>query len=198
MCTRRSSRKESGRRGVARRVETPQCDTRSYYRNGKLEGCNLLIFYFALAVRLVPPVIATANQVFVLLATFQCSLFSRPIPTMCFFLFSGVVPERASEVAAYGDKTGKQDGGQVFTGRLPGDGHVPRSYGIHPVIATTQPALQRHGRPAQPELHGLPITPALRHMSAVREPTLGSVAFLLDRWKLERLTCGFGRLVLNI
>lgn len=117
---------------------------------------------------------------------------------MCFFLFSGVVPERASEVAAYGDKTGKQDGGQVFTGRLPGDGHVPRSYGIHPVIATTQPALQRHGRPAQPELHGLPITPALRHMSAVREPTLGSVAFLLDRWKLERLTCGFGRLVLNI
>lgn len=77
-----------------------------------------------------------------------------------------MVPERASEVAANGDEARKQNGGQVLAGRVPGDGHVPRAHGLHPVAAGTQPALQRHGRPAQPKLHGLRIASPVRLMSA--------------------------------
>ncbi|XP_075990623.1 apterous isoform X2 [Anticarsia gemmatalis] len=79
----------------------------------------------------------------------------------------GVVPKRPGEVAANGDQTRKQDGGEVLPRRVARDGHVPRTHGIHPVAAAPQPALQRDGRPAEPKLYGLPIAPVLRFMSAI-------------------------------
>lgn len=99
--------------------------------------------------------------------TFQCALvlFSVPTPMSC-FLFAGVVPERASEVAANGDQAGKQDGGQVFARRLAGDGLVPRAHGLDSVVAAAQPSVQCDGGPAESEFHGLPIAPVLRLMSA--------------------------------
>lgn len=68
-------------------------------------------------------------RVFVLLATWD-----HRHQTLC-FLFAGLVPECAREVAANGDEAGKQDGGQVLAGRLAGDGHVPRVHGVDPVAA---------------------------------------------------------------
>lgn len=87
---------------------------------------------------------------------------------MSCFLLAGVVPERPSEVAANGDQAGKQDGGEVFARRLVGDGLVPRAHGLDSVAAATQPAVQCDGGPAEPELHGLPIAPVLRLMSALK------------------------------
>lgn len=78
-----------------------------------------------------------------------------------------MVPECASEVAANGDETREQDGGEMLARCVPRDGHVPRAHGLHPVAASPQPAVQRHGRPAEPQLHGLPIAPVLRLMSAI-------------------------------
>ncbi|XP_053624077.1 protein apterous-like isoform X3 [Plodia interpunctella] len=78
----------------------------------------------------------------------------------------GVVPERASEVAANGHKTGEQDGREMLSRRFVGDGHVPRLHGLHTVAASAQPALQRDGGPPEPQLHGLSIAPVLRFMSA--------------------------------
>lgn len=77
-----------------------------------------------------------------------------------------MVPERASEVAANGDKAGEQDGGQVLPGRFTRDGHVPRADGFDPVAASPQPPIQRDGGPTKPKLHGLPIARILRLMSA--------------------------------
>ncbi|XP_026331878.1 protein apterous-like isoform X2 [Hyposmocoma kahamanoa] len=79
----------------------------------------------------------------------------------------GVVPERASEVAANGDQAGKQDGGEVFARRLAGDGLVPRAHGLDTVVAAAQPSVQCDGGPAESELHGLRIAPVLRFMSAL-------------------------------
>lgn len=77
-----------------------------------------------------------------------------------------MVPERAGEVAANGDQTRKQDGGEVFARCLFGDGHVPWAHGVHPVAAPAQPPVQRDGGPAKSKLDGLPIAPVLRLMSA--------------------------------
>lgn len=79
-----------------------------------------------------------------------------------------MVPERPSEVAAYGDQAGEQDGGQVFAGRVSRDGHVPRADGLDPVATTPQPPLQRDGGPTEPKFHGLPIATVLRLMSALK------------------------------
>lgn len=109
-----------------------------------------------------------------------------------------MVPERTGEVAANGDKTGKQDGGEMFARRLTGDGHVSRAHGVHPVAATTQPSVQQHGRPAEPQLYGLSIAPALRFTSAVREPSVGCVAFLLALLKQNgSLMCSLRRPIFN-
>nr|XP_037868921.1 apterous A isoform X4 [Bombyx mori] len=78
----------------------------------------------------------------------------------------GMVPERTGEMAAHGHETGEQDVGQVLTGRLARDGHVPRAHGLHPVVAPAQPAVQCDGRPAQSQLHGVSIASVLRPMSA--------------------------------
>lgn len=86
---------------------------------------------------------------------------------MSCFLLAGVVPERASEVAANGDQAGKQDGGEVFARRLAGDGLVPRAHGLDTVVAAAQPSVQCDGGPAESELHGLRIAPVLRFMSAL-------------------------------
>lgn len=51
------------------------------------------------------------------------------------FLLAGMVPERASEVAANGDQAGEQNDGQMFPGRVAGDGHVPRADGVDTVAA---------------------------------------------------------------
>lgn len=96
-----------------------------------------------------------------------------------YFLFLGVVPKRSSEMATYGDKAGEQDGGEVFPGRVPGDGYVPRADGVHPVAAPPQPAIQRHGGTTEPKLHGLPIAPVLRFMSAA-----------LPKWTLKKSNHG--------
>lgn len=93
-------------------------------------------------------------------------LFSVPTPMSC-FLLAGVVPKRASEVAANGDQAGKQDGGEVFTRRLAGDGLVPRAHGLDSVAAAAQPPVQCDGGPAESKLHGLSIAPVLRLMSAL-------------------------------
>ncbi|XP_048488582.1 protein apterous isoform X5 [Plutella xylostella] len=69
----------------------------------------------------------------------------------------GLVSKCASEMAADADEAGEQDAGEVFPRRVAGDGHVPRAHGLHPVAAGAQPRLQRDGRPAQPQLHGLSL-----------------------------------------
>lgn len=70
-----------------------------------------------------------AMRVFVLLA----ALFI--LSDECCFLSAGVVPERAGEVAAHGDEAGEQNGGEVFSGRVAGAGHVPWADGLDPVAA---------------------------------------------------------------
>lgn len=91
------------------------------------------------------------------------ALFSRPTPTVC-FLFAGVVSERSCEMAANGDEAGKQDGGEVLSGRDARDGNVPRAH----VAASTQSAVQRHRGPTQSQLYGLSIATILRFISATR------------------------------
>lgn len=84
------------------------------------------------------------------------------------FLFAGMVPECTSEMATYGDEAGEQDGGEVFSRWLSGDGHVPWSDRVDSVAAAAQPALQCDGRPCEPQLYGLSIAPILRFMSALQ------------------------------
>ncbi|CAH0716265.1 unnamed protein product, partial [Brenthis ino] len=79
-----------------------------------------------------------------------------------------MVPECTSEMATYGDEAGEQDGGEVFSGRLSGDGHVPWTDRVDSVAAAAQPALQCDGRSCQPQLYGLSIAPILRFMSALQ------------------------------
>lgn len=136
----------------------------------KFEDCALdaTFFFFILLLRLA--ILFKAKRLFSFAGdtTFQCALvlFSVPTPMSC-FLLAGVVPERSSEVAANGDQAGKQDGGEVFARRLAGDGLVPWADGLHSVVAATQPSVQCDGGPAESELHGLPIAPVLRLISAV-------------------------------
>ncbi|XP_014366656.2 protein apterous isoform X1 [Papilio machaon] len=86
----------------------------------------------------------------------------------------GVVSERSSEMAANGNEAGKQNGGEVLSGRDAGDGHVPRTH----VAASAQSSVQCHRGPAQPQLYGLPIATILRFMSAKRlDDTLKSATF---------------------
>lgn len=104
-----------------------------------------------------------------------------------------MVPERAGEVAANDDEAGEQNRGQVFTGRVHGDGSVPwLDGGLHPELAAAQPALQCHGRTAQPALHGMPIASILRFMSAGNSIVLKKVTALFPFIfnGLFRLQCG--------
>ena len=84
------------------------------------------------------------------------------------FLFTGMVPERPRKMAENGDETGEQNGGKVFPGWFPRNGHVPRTDRVYTVAAAAQSALQRDGRPAQSQLDGLSIAPVLRFMSAMQ------------------------------
>nr|XP_021185768.2 protein apterous isoform X2 [Helicoverpa armigera] len=102
----------------------------------------------------------------------------------------GMVPERSSEVATNGDQAGEQDVGQVFARRVPGDGHVPRADGLDPVAAAAQPALQRDGRPAEPQLDGLPLAFIARFMSAINFVTSGAPSRSL-RWRLPTTSFSF-------
>lgn len=79
-----------------------------------------------------------------------------------------MVPERTSEMETYGYEGRKQNGGEVLSGWVAGDGHVPRADGLNPVVASAQSALQRDGRPAEPQLDGLSIATILRLMSALQ------------------------------
>lgn len=80
-------------------------------------------------------------------------------------LSPGVVPECTGEVAANGDEAGKQDGRQVLARCVSRDGHVSRAHGVDSVSAAPQSAVQRDGRPAEPEFDGLSIASILRFMS---------------------------------
>lgn len=71
-------------------------------------------------------------------------------------------------MATYGDKAREQDDGQMFSRRLLGDGHVPRTDGFHTILTPAQPTLQRDGRPPEPELDGLSVAAVLRFVSALQ------------------------------
>lgn len=87
----------------------------------------------------------------------------------CFFC-AGLVPERACQVAPDGDQAREQNGRQVFSGCIARDGHVPRIHGwLDTESSPAQSFVQRNGRPAQSEFHGLSIATILRPVSA---PTL--------------------------
>ncbi|XP_050360808.1 protein apterous-like isoform X2 [Nymphalis io] len=80
----------------------------------------------------------------------------------------GMVPECTSEMETHGHETGKQNGGEVLSGRLVGDGHVPRADGLHTVATSAQSTIQCDGRPSESQLHGLSIATILRFMSALQ------------------------------
>lgn len=87
-------------------------------------------------------------------------------------------------MAANGDQAREQDVGEMFSGCVPGDGHVPRPDGVDSVAAAAQPALQRDGRPPKPQLDGVPIAIILRFMSAVDFASCSSPIRSL-RWRLQ-------------
>ncbi|XP_032527145.2 protein apterous-like isoform X2 [Danaus plexippus] len=80
----------------------------------------------------------------------------------------GMVSKCAGKMATYGDKAREQDDGQMFSRRLLGDGHVPRTDGFHTILTPAQPTLQRDGRPPEPELDGLSVAAILRFVSALQ------------------------------
>lgn len=95
-----------------------------------------------------------------------------------------MVPKRSCKMAKNGDETGEQNGGKMLPRWFIRNGYVPWADRVHTVTAASQSALQRDGRPAQPQFDGLSIAPVLRLMSAlqVNINIQGESNGVLEKW----------------
>ncbi|XP_022832300.1 protein apterous-like isoform X1 [Spodoptera litura] len=93
----------------------------------------------------------------------------------------GLVPECPGQVEEDGDKAGEQALRQMLPRCFSRYGPIPWSNGVDSVVATSQPTLQRNGRPTEPELHGLPLAFIKRLMSAINLNPCGTPSRTMRR-----------------